>query len=207
MRMTARRYVGRLMVALTVLIAVFALTFAVMRMAPGGPFDRMDRLPPEVLANLEARYGLDQPLPVQFIRLLGGYVVGDFGPSLTFAPGRTVGEVLRTTLPVSLELGCYALIIALFLGVGLGVSAGRRPGGWIDRSVSGLSLITISASIIVVATLFRALFITPQGPFVLGGFDSWRNKLLPSVTLGLAYGAILMRLVRANVAAQVAAKR
>jgi oligopeptide transport system permease protein len=205
MRTTARRYVGRLVVALTVLIAVFALTFAVMRMAPGGPFDRMDRLSPEVLANLEARYGLDQPLPVQFFQLLGGYVVGDFGPSLTFAPGRTVGEVLKTTMPVSLELGFYALIVALFLGIGLGVLAGRRPGGWLDRCTSGLSLVIISASIIVLATLVRTLLITPDGPFVLGGFDSWRNKLLPSLTLGIAYAAILTRLVRANVATQVAA--
>lgn len=203
MWVTARNCIGRLLVALAVLIAVFAVTFAVMRMAPGGPFDRMDRLPPEVAANLEARYGLDQPLPVQFWRLLEGYLYGDLGPSLTFAPGRTVRAVLATTLPVSMELGFYALLVALLVGVGLGILAGRRPGGWLDSGVSGLSLVVISASIIVVATLVRALLIGPGGPFVLGGFDSWRNKLLPSLTLGLAYGALLARLVRANVAARV----
>lgn len=205
MMATARSLIGRLGVAIAVLVAVFALTFTIMRLAPGGPFDRMDRLPPEVLANLEARYGLDQPLPVQFVRLLGGYLTGDFGPSLTFAPGRTVAEVLRTTLPVSMELGFYALVIALLAGIGLGTLAGRRPGSWLDRSVSGLSLVLISASVIVLATLARTLFIRPDGLFVLGGFDSWRNKLLPSATLGLAYAAILVRLARANVAARVAA--
>ncbi len=205
MRAMISRSIGRLVVAVTVLIAVFALTFAVMRLAPGGPFDRMERLPPEVLANLEARYSLDQPLPVQFLHLLGGYAVGDFGPSLTFAPGRTVGEVLWATLPISVELGLYALLVAIIVGVGLGILAGSRPGGWLDRSVSGLSLVVISASIIVVATLVRAIFITPDGPFTLGGFDSWRNKVLPSVTLGLAYAAILARLVRANVVARLGA--
>ena len=202
----ARSCIGRLVIALTVLVAVFAVTFVVMRLAPGGPFDRMDQLPPEVAANLEVRYGLDQPLPVQFGRLLGGYLTGDLGPSLTFAPGRTVREVLEATLPVSLELGLYALMVALLVGGGLGILAGRRPGGWLDVSVSGLSLVVISASIIVVATLMRAFFIRPEGPFVLGGFDSWRNKLLPSLTLGLAYGALLVRLVRANVADRVAAE-
>ncbi len=206
MRSRVRRVASRLVVSVGVLLLVFLATFAIMRAAPGGPFQRLERLPPEVETNLRARYGLDQPLPTQFVTLLSGYLQGDFGPSLAFAPGHSVASVLTRTMPVSLELGAYALAIALLLGGGLGIAAGRRPGHLFDRAVGGLSLIVISASVIVLATLVRSCGTSAKGLFQLGGFDSWHNKTLPCVTLGLAYAALIARLVRANVAASVLAQ-
>ncbi len=203
---TAKAIMGRLFMAALVLLAVFTATFVIMRAAPGGPFDRMDRLPPEVLENLEARYGLDLPLHRQYLRTLAGFLGGDFGPSLTFAPGRPVADVLAATVPVSAELGLYALLIACLLGGFFGALAGRRPGSWTDRITNLVSLLLISASVIVIATLVRGLFVREGSPFVLGGFGTWRNKLLPSLTLGLAYAAILQRLVRANVAAKAGSR-
>lgn len=204
MRTHLRAFVVRAALAAIVLLAIFVASFLVMRLAPGGPFDRLDGIEPEVAANLAARYGLDGSLPEQLVTTLTGFVQGDFGPSLTFAPGRQVAEVLSQTLPVSLELGFYALLVAFLLGGGLGIAAGRRPGSRLDRAIGGLSLLVISASVIVIASLARSLLIRPDGVLVLGGFDSWRNKLLPSLVLGVAYAAILARLVRANVATVVA---
>jgi oligopeptide transport system permease protein len=204
-RRLVRRVSSRLAIALSVLLLVFLATFAIMRAAPGGPFQRLEGLPPEVEANLAARYGLDQPLAMQFLTLLSGVLQGDFGPSLGFAPGQSVASVLARTFPVSLELGAYALLIALLLGGTLGIAAGSRPGSLVDRAIGGLTLMVISASVIVLATLVRSWGTSAHGPFQLGGFDSWHNKTLPSVTLGLAYAALIARLVRANVATSVSA--
>jgi oligopeptide transport system permease protein len=194
---------ARLTAALAVLLAIFTITFLMMRLAPGGPLDRAEAYPPEVRANMEARYGLDRPLLTQYRGALLGLVQGDLGPSLAFAPGRPVLDVIGESLPVSLELGAYALFIALFLGVAAGAYAGHRRGGWFDRAAMFGSLVFISASVIVVSAVLRGFCIVRDGPFVLGGFDSWRSKFLPAIALGLAYAAIFVRLVRANVVSQL----
>jgi len=193
---------GRIAATLGVLLAVYSVTFAMMRLAPGGPFEQIEGLPAEVRSNLEARFGLDRSLPEQYLTTLWGYVQGDLGPSLSYAPGRPVSDVLSETLPVSLELGLYALLLALALGVTSGALAGFRPGSRLDRTSAWVSLGVISASVIVIGALVRAFLIFRGGPFDLGGFDSWRSKVLPAVTLGLSYAAIFQRLVRSNVAAQ-----
>lgn len=198
----AKRTAVRLGVAGLVLLAIFTVSFLMMRLAPGGPFQRLDGMPPETVANLEAKFGLNRPLAVQYFVTLGGYLSGDFGPSLSYAPGVEVAEVLGRTLPVSLELGFFALLLALTLGIAGGALAGARPAGWFDRAATALSLAVISASVIVVGAVARILFIVEGGVFQLGGFDCLANKSLPVLVLGLAYGAIFHRLVRANVAAQ-----
>ena len=186
--------------AVVVLLLVYSASFALMRTAPGGPFDRLQGLPEQTLANLERRFGLDRPLAEQYLVTLAGYLQGDLGPSLSFAPGRTVGDVLAQALPVSLELGAWALLVALVLGAGGGLVAGRYPGRWIDRLTTGAALAVISASLIVLGALGREMLALPGFPLQLGGFDSWRNKLLPVLTLGISSGAVFQRLIRANVA-------
>jgi len=195
-----RMAAARLAAALAVLVLVYSASFALMRLAPGGPFDRIQGLPEQTLANLERRFGLDRPWWEQYFVTLSGYLRGDLGPSLSFAPGRTVGEVLSEALPVSLELGFWALLVAVLVGAAAGLAAGRRPGGSLDRVTSGISLAVISASLIVLGALGRELLGQPGSPLRLGGFDSWRNKLLPVLTLGISSGAVFQRLIRANVA-------
>jgi len=194
---------ARLAVSIVVLLAIFTLTFFMMRLAPGDPLDQLEGMPPEVRANMEARYGLDRPILAQYGSALGGLLQGDLGPSLSFAPGRPVLDVISESLPVSMELGAYALLIALFVGVAAGAYAGRRRGGWFDRLAMFLSLLFISASVIVVGALLRSFLVVKGGPFTLGGFDSLQSKFLPSVALGAAYAAIFVRLVRANVVSQL----
>jgi len=195
-----RLALARLAASLVVLLLVYSASFALMRLAPGGPFDRIQGLPEQTLANLERRFGLDRPLWEQYFVTLAGYLQGDLGPSLSFAPGRSVGEVLSDALPVSLELGFWALLVALIVGASAGLAAGRRPGGVVDRVATGAALVVISASLIVLGALGRELLALPGSPLRLGGFDSWRNKLLPVLTLGLSSGAVFQRLIRANVA-------
>lgn len=197
---TIKAAVSRLIASAAVLLAVYSVTFVMMRVAPGGPFESFEGMPREVRANLEARFGLDRPIAEQYVTTLAGYLKGDFGPSLSLAPGRSVGEVLAEAFPVSLELGFYALLLALAVGISVGSAAGMRPGSGLDRASAWISLGIISASVIVVGALLRSLLIFRGSPFELGGFDTWRSKVLPVVTLGLAYAAIFLRLVRSNVA-------
>ena len=122
-----RYALGRLVVAVPVLLAVATLTFGLLRFLPGGPFDREKALPPEILRNIEARYALDQPLWTQYTRYLGGLLRGDLGPSYKYV-GRDVASVLAEALPVSAQLGGVALLIALGGGVAIGLAAGTREG-------------------------------------------------------------------------------
>ncbi len=191
---------ARLASAVCVLLLVYSVSFALMRLAPGGPFDRLQGLPEQTVENLERRFGLDRPVGEQYWVTLSGYLTGDLGPSLSFAPGRSVGEVLAEALPVSLELGAWALLVALAIGGAGGLAAGRRPGRLLDRVTTGMALAVISASLIVLGALGRELLALPGVPLELGGFDSWRNKLLPVLTLGISSGAVFQRLIRANVA-------
>jgi len=185
-----------------VLLGVFTLTFFMMRLAPGGPFTTMKGVSPELAANLDKRFGLDQTVAAQFTTLLGGYLTGDLGPSMSFSPGEPVADILARSLPVSLELGFWALLLAIVLGVVFGTLSGLKPSGPADLGISFVMLGLVSASIIVIGALLRKLFIVDLGWFSLGGFDSFSNKVLPSLTLGLAYTAILGRLVRGGVVAQ-----
>jgi len=162
----------------------------------------MKGVSPELAANLDKRFGLDQTVAAQFTTLLGGYLTGDLGPSMSFSPGEPVADILARSLPVSLELGFWALLLAIVLGVVFGTLSGLKPSGPADLGISFVMLGLVSASIIVIGALLRKLFIVDLGWFSLGGFDSFSNKVLPSLTLGLAYTAILGRLVRGGVVAQ-----
>src|SRR5271170_3367454 len=115
----------RLLVAIPTLFLVITATFFLMRAAPGGPFDANRRLPPEVLANVKAKYGLDRPLAQQYLSYLGGVVHGDFGPSLKYQE-KSVLDIVRENFPTSLRLGLSALIIGTVLGMALGIAAALR---------------------------------------------------------------------------------
>ena len=116
----------RILQALPVIFVVITATFFLVRSAPGGPFDQEKVVIPEVKKALEAQYRLDLPLHEQYFAYLGDLAQGDLGPSFKY-PGRSVNEILFAGLPVTAELGLYALIIALCIGVTAGVFASLRP--------------------------------------------------------------------------------
>lgn len=180
-----------------VLWLVATLTFALLRAVPGGPFDSEKQLPPEIRANVEAKYHLDEPVWLQYVRYIGGVVRGDLGPSFKYL-GRDVAAILVETCPVSVGLGAMALAIAVGLGLGLGVAAGHRPDGWIDRgamvlATAGVALPNFVLGVALVLVVAHQLHWLPpalwEGP---------RYAVLPALTLGLAPAAYIARLTRAS---------
>ena len=193
------RYVAiRLLQGLIVLVIVASATFGMLRLLPGGPFDREKVLPPEVLRNVEARYHLDQPVYVQYGRYLAGLARGDLGPSYKYL-GRDVSDILVDALPVSLRLGALALILALALGIGVGLAAGTHRGRGPDHATTVLAIFGMS----VPSFVLGALLILVVGLW-LGWLPAalWEGPLyavLPAVTLALAPAAYVARLTRAGV--------
>src|ERR1700749_464366 len=130
----------RLLVAVPTLLLVISATFFMMRAAPGGPFDSNRRLPPQALANVEAKYGLNRPLGVQYLSYLGGVLHGDLGPSLKYQ-NKTVVEIIQQNFPTSLRLGLSALIIGTVVGMALGALAALRQNTGADYAVTALAIL------------------------------------------------------------------
>jgi oligopeptide transport system permease protein len=187
----------RLAFAVPVLLAVATLTFFAMRIAPGGPFDAERRLPPAVEANLKARYHLDEPLVSQYVRYLGGLLRGDLGPSFRY-PDRSVAELIALGLPVSMTLGAAALAMALLLGLPAGMLAAMRHNRGADHAAMLGAMVGVSVPSFVLGPLLVILFALTLGWLPVAGWGTWRQVLLPAVTLGLAYAAFIARLTRAS---------
>lgn len=186
----------RLLTAIPVLFIVILMTFILIRLAPGGPFDEERSVPPEVLQNLNERYHLDDPLPVQFAQYLGNLLQGDFGPSFKY-PSRTVTEIIATGIPVTLELGFYALIIAMLIGISAGITAALRPNTLQDYVPMTLSMVGISLPSFVLGPLLILCFGLWLDWFPVSGWGvAPGDKVLPSLTLGAAYAAYIARLTR-----------
>src|SRR5262249_39710132 len=146
--------------------------------------------------NLDAYYGFDQPMWVQYWRYVKNVVTkGDFGPSYKYS-NRTVTEIISESLPVSFELGIYAMIVAVILGVGAGVIASLRPNTFIDYVPMSLSMIGISMPTFVMGPLLLLLFALQFGWFNVSGWNSPADKVLPALTLGFYYAAYFARLTR-----------
>ena len=153
LRYTLRRVLG----AIPTLLILIALAFFMIRLAPGGPFDTERALLPEIEANLRATYHLDEPLPMQFLRYLGGLARGDFGPSFQYRD-YTVTELIMTGFPVSLRIGVSAMVVAVFFGVAAGSVAALRQNSRTDYSIMAVSMTGISIPNFVVAPLLILFF-------------------------------------------------
>jgi len=187
----------RIVVSIPVIFLVATTTFFIMRLAPGGPFLSERAIPPEILANLQAKYGLDQPLWVQYGRYLRNLVQLDLGPSYKY-PERTVNEIIAEGFPVSLQLGASALAFALFLGIPGGVLAAFKHGGFIDRLTMSVIVIGISVPTFVLGPLFVFVFALTLYWFPPALWGTWDQMVLPAVTLGLPYSVYIARLTRAE---------
>lgn len=177
------------------LLAIVTLTFFMVRLAPGGPFDSERRVPAETLRQLERAYNLDAPLPSQFVTYLGGVVQGDLGPSFR-KPSRTVTEWIAMRMPVSIELGCYALLVALVIGLSAGLVASLRPNTWTDYVPMSLAMAGICIPNFVLGPLLVLVFSLWLGYFPVSGWSTPASKVLPAITLGAMYAAYIARLTR-----------
>lgn len=194
-----RLALARLASAIPTLILLIALAFFMMRAAPGGPFDSERVLPPEVQAQLEQAYHLDEPLWQQFARYLGGVLRGDLGPSFQYAEF-SVNELVLKGLPVSMSVGLGALLLALLVGCGAGTVAALRHNRATDHLVMAFAMAGMSIPVFVVAPLLILLFAVTLGWLPAGGWSSGnaRNLVLPVIALALPQIAALARLMRGS---------
>ena len=181
------------------LLVIVTVSFAIIRLAPGGPFDEQQPLAAPVRANLERLYGLDQPLGVQYLRYLGALLRGDFGPSLR-QRDFTVSELIGQGLPLSAALGVCAIALALAGGIPAGILAAvwRRPG--VDLSLAALTALGIALPSFVVGPLLALIFGIWLRWLPVAGWErgSPRYLVLPLLTLALPVAAYLARLMRGS---------
>ncbi|MBK6429666.1 ABC transporter permease [Candidatus Amarolinea dominans] len=239
-----RYIVRRLLWMVLTMFVVSAITFTLMHSVPGGPFDKEKALPPEIIAILDKRYHLNDPLIVQYFDYLSNVIVpklssvppntsllddaivnikvGDkqwikwmnFGPSFT-SRSRTVNDIFRQQFPISAQLGLIALIVAVIIGMPLGILAALKQNSFFDYLGMGVAIFGVSVPVIVMGPILVWIFgvtlkwLPPTGwgaqpPFVLGflpsnlGPDFFRYAAMPCIALGLGSSAIIARLTRAS---------
>jgi oligopeptide transport system permease protein len=188
----------RIAQAIPVILAVTTVTFFLVRAAPGGPFDSEKAVLPEVQRALEAQYNLNAPLVEQYFDYLADLGTGNLGPSFKY-PGRTVNEILSSGLPVTAELGFYALCFALFIGVFAGVIAALRPNSLQDYVPMTFAMVGICLPSFLLGPTLILIFGIYLDWLPISGWGQFPgDKILPSITLGSAYAAYIARLCRAG---------
>ena len=188
--------IRRIAIAVPVLLTVITLTFLMVHSAPGGPFDEEKAVSAEVLAKLNERYNLDQPLSTQYFDYLSGVLVGDFGPSFRY-PGRSVTELISIGLPITFELALYSILFALCVGVFAGVLGALRPNTALDYIPMSTAMIGICIPSIILGPILILVFgIWLEWVPVSGWGYMTGDKILPIITLGTAYAAYCARLTR-----------
>lgn len=238
------RYIARRLIYLfVVLFVVSVITFGLMHAVPGGPFDREKKLPKEIMENLNKRYHLDEPLVMQYGRYMYDVIIPhfstkapthslqddflfkvklgpiwikwmNFGPSYT-SRSRTVNDIFRDQLPISMQLGVLALTIALIIGLPLGILAALKQNTIFDYLGMSVAIFGVSVPVIVLGPIMIFIFgvslklLPPTGwgakpPYVLGFLPSkldwnfWKYAIMPPIALGLGSSAIIARLTRAS---------
>ncbi len=190
--------VERLMGLVPTLLVLITIAFFLIRIAPGGPFDGERELPPEIQANLEAKYHLDEPLLQQYFRYVGEIISGDFGPSFQYKDW-SVNELIARGFPVSATIGGLAMLLAFFIGTAVGVFAALRQNSPLDYSVMGVAMLGISIPNFVIAPLLILGLAIYGGWLPASGWDwTWQRMVLPVVTLALPAIAYIARLTRGS---------
>ena len=189
----------RLLSAIPTLLVVITLSFFMMRIAPGGPFDRDRALPPEIEANILKAYNLDKPLFEQYIDYVSNVMVLDFGPSYKFKDF-TVTELIFSSFPASLQLGLMAILLAVIVGVTLGTIAALRQNSSTDYTVMGFAMTGIAIPNFVMAPILTLIFGVYLNWLPVGGWGNgaWENKFLPTIALALPQIAYISRLTRGS---------
>jgi oligopeptide transport system permease protein len=192
---TLRRIAG----LIPTLFVLVSLSFFIIRLAPGSPFDQEQALPAAIRANLDAAYGLDQPLHVQYGRYLAGVARGDLGPSFRYKDFR-VNELIGSGLPLSLTIGLAAALLAFVVGVPLGAFAAWRAGSVADHALMNLSLLGVVLPGFVVGPLLALVFGIYWPLFRVAGYEPGNPEflVLPVVTLALPVAAYVARLMRGS---------
>lgn len=186
----------RIALAIPVMLAVVTITFFLIRLAPGGPFDQERKVPPEVMANLYAQYNLDAPVLRQYVDYLGDLLQGDLGPSFRYTT-RSVNEMIASGFPITIELGLYALAFALLMGLPTGIVAAMKPNSAQDYVPMSAAMLGICLPSFVLGPLLILIFGIWLGWLPVSGWGSTPgDKILPAITLGSTYAAYIARITR-----------
>jgi len=190
----------RLAVAVPTILVLIIISFILMHSAPGGPFNSERPLPPQVLANIEAKYGLDQPLWKQIVTYVWNVVVHfDFGPSFQYKD-RTVNDVIAQGFPVTLTYGFWSFIIAVGVGVSLGIAAALRHNSWLDYLAVGFTIGAQALPNFVMGPILILVFTLWLGLLPGGGWNGgqWNYVIMPVIALSTSYMASIARITRSS---------
>ena len=199
----------RIFTGLITLFLVITITFFLLHKLPGDPFESEKAIPPQVKANLMVKYGMDKPIGIQYVNYLKNVAKGDLGISMK-EKGRTVNSVIKTSFPVSADLGIRAVIFGLIFGIPLGIIAALNRGKKLDYSSMIIAVIGISVPSFVIAGILqlyavdihKAILINklhlPLGKILLTGWDMPSKKILPVIALGFFSVAEVARLMRSK---------
>lgn len=192
--------IRRVLLLIPTLLAIYTLTFLLIHATPGGPWSQGDKpVPPLVMERLNAAYGLDQPLWKQYLTYLWNALQGDFGPSFS-SRSRTVTDIISDTLPVSLQLGIVAMVVATVVGITLGTLGAIRHNTAVDYVASFIAIFGISTPSYVVVSLLVLLLASTLGLVPTGGWNGIFAKeiIIPATALALYPAAVLARYTRAS---------
>lgn len=188
----------RILSLIPVLFVISVVTFLLMHSVPGSPFATEDKpLPPQVKANLEAYYGLDKPLVVQYFSYMGNALRGDLGPSY-LQRNRTVNQIIKQHLPPSATLGMLALAVALLIGVPIGILSAVYQNTLTDYVGMFIAIAGVSVPAMTLGPLLIWGFALELGWLPVARWGTWQQAVLPAFTLGLGSAAVLARLTRAS---------
>jgi len=190
----------RLAIAIPTILLIIVLSFMLMHAAPGGPFSNERNLPPEVLANIEQKYGLDRPLPEQIFVYVSGIITAfDFGPSFIYK-NQSVNDLIGSGFPVTLVYGFWAFIFASISGIALGVIAALKHNSWIDYAATGTALLGSVLPNFVMAPLLVLLFTVYLNWLPGGGWEGGKIEfiIMPVIALATSYLAGITRIMRSS---------
>ncbi|UXI00351.1 oligopeptide ABC transporter permease OppB [Photobacterium sp. TY1-4] len=189
----------RIFEAIPTLLVLITISFFLMRFAPGNPFSSDRPLPPEVMANIEAKYGLDKPVFEQYTTYLGNILHGDFGPSFKYKDF-TVNELVAEALPVSAKIGFFAFIFALIMGVTVGTIAALKQNSWLDYTIMSTAMAGVVMPSFILAPVLIYIFSINLGWLPAGGWNdgSLQYMMLPMIGMSLLYVATFARITRGS---------
>ncbi|QUM87106.1 MULTISPECIES: oligopeptide ABC transporter permease OppB [unclassified Moritella] len=189
----------RILEAIPTMLVLITVSFFLMRFAPGSPFSSERTLPPQVMANINAKYGLDKPVLEQYTTYLTNVIQGDLGPSFKYKDF-TVNELVASALPVSAKIGAFAFVFALIFGVFVGTIAALRQNTWLDYSIMSTAMIGVVMPSFVLAPGLIYLFSIDLGWFPAGGWldGSLKYMVLPVLGMSMLYVATFARITRGS---------
>ncbi len=193
-----RYFCKRVLHGIPVLITVATLTFLIMHLVPGGPFDTEKKLPPQIIANIEAKYHLDKPLAVQYLLYMKQVLQGDLGPSYKYI-GRDVSAIIKDSFPVSLTLGLCAVLVVIGVGIPAGILSAYRRDSALDRTCVFLATLGISVPSFVLGTLLIWVFSHHLHWLPPALWEGPRHVVMPALALGAGFAGYIARLTRSAV--------